>query len=74
MTSDCRVYWASHGCGLPRGHDGYHVCTDCTQAEDYDASNSKEVGVYPYYGVGTTDFYGEDANVASPRGRCWPRR
>ena len=23
----CRVYWASHGCVLPRGHEGRrHVC------------------------------------------------
>lgn len=22
----CRVYWGSHGCRLPRGHDGQHEC------------------------------------------------
>lgn len=28
MTEDrCPVSWGSHGCGLPRGHDGEHVCT-----------------------------------------------
>lgn len=27
----CPVCWGSHGCGLPEGHDGIHVCDDCSE-------------------------------------------
>lgn len=50
----CRVYWGTHGCALPRGHDGEHRC-DC-----YGEGNA--VGTAPYYGDGT-NFYGEDAEA-----------
>lgn len=25
-SDTCRVYWGSHGCSLPRGHRGVHLC------------------------------------------------
>lgn len=25
-VTECYVYWGSHGCGRPRGHDGDHEC------------------------------------------------
>lgn len=64
-ASTCRVYWGSHGCGLPRGHDGDHLCP-CALDENgillphmNDAGNGN-VGRAPYYGP-ETRFYGEDA-------------
>ena len=37
---ECRVYWGSHGCDLPRGHDGEHVCDivddECPSSEGYE--------------------------------------
>lgn len=66
MTQDCRVYWGSHGCDLPRGHDGPHLCS-CAFGEDgpmdprADApADALNVGAPPYYGP-DTKFYGEDA-------------
>lgn len=53
----CRVYWGSHGCDLPRGHDGPHIC-ECA-----DRSEPGNVGAPPYYGPDTI-FYGEDAPSA----------
>lgn len=70
MTPEkCRVYWGSHGCCLPCGHEGPHLCT-CTY-EDGDPSKpllphidddpeGGNVGRPPYYGP-ETNFYGEDA-------------
>jgi hypothetical protein len=49
----CRVYWGSHGCALPRGHDGPHLCR-CAWEDPRDS-----VGAPPYYGP-ETHFYGED--------------
>lgn len=28
LGNNCRVFWGSHGCELPRGHQGRHVCGD----------------------------------------------
>lgn len=53
----CRVYWGTHGCELPRGHDGTCVC-DC--AFEPDEPGVENVGAAPYYGPDTW-FYGEDA-------------
>lgn len=52
----CRVYWGSHGCDLPRGHDGPHVCESCWDPDDTEGY----VGRPPYYGP-ETRFWGEDA-------------
>lgn len=52
----CRVYWGSHGCCLPRGHDGTCVC-DCASGET--PAGVLNVGAAPYYGP-DTGFYGED--------------
>lgn len=66
MTDDneCRVYWGSHGCDLPRGHDPVkqpHAC-DCCECRDHDRDHEAEgcVALPPYYGPGTK-FVGEDA-------------
>ena len=56
LTTFCRVYWGSHGCDRPRGHDGPHQCDSCWDPEDTDGY----VGAWPYYGP-ETNFYGEDA-------------
>jgi hypothetical protein len=70
----CRVYWGSHACYLPRGHDGPHLCT-CAHVDDDpskpllphrddvdddDAPGAGNVGRPPYYGAHTS-FRGEDA-------------
>jgi hypothetical protein len=59
----CRVYWGSHGCKLPRGHEGPHVC-DCCDCDDHERDHDHGdwicVAAPPYYGADTR-FYGEDA-------------
>lgn len=63
----CRIYWGSHGCSLPRGHDGHHVCC-CIDPEkhwvnpEHDTEDGARcVGTWPYYGPELeTRFYGED--------------
>ena len=25
----CNTFWGSHGCDLPKGHDGVHKCDGC---------------------------------------------
>jgi hypothetical protein len=57
QSQDCRVYWGSHGCMLPRGHKGPHICT-CH--DDPPEPGVRNAGRPPYYGP-TTTFYGEDA-------------
>lgn len=53
----CRVYWGSHGCERPRGHDGPHWC-DCCDCDDHPGEGC--VGGPPYFGSDTR-FYGDDA-------------
>lgn len=57
----CRVYWGSHGCSRPAGHEGGHWC-DCCECEDHERDHKAEgcVAGPPYYGP-STRFYGEDA-------------
>lgn len=56
----CRVYWGSHGCARPRGHEGDHWC-DCCKCDDH-PSNAGCVAGPPYYGHDTR-YYGEDAEA-----------
>lgn len=62
----CRVYWGSHGCRLPRDHDGHHFC--CCRCDCHPDPNSGCVGAWPYYGP-ETNFYGEDAHVEDVEGK-----
>ena len=59
---NCRVYWASHGCDRPRGHDGPHWC-DCCDCPPGTHPHGEEgclcVAGPPYFGW-TTRFYGAD--------------
>lgn len=57
MSEKCRVYWGSHGCARPRGHEGPHLCLSC-----WDEDEDGWVGAPPYYGPATR-FYGEDAEA-----------
>lgn len=57
-TESCRVYWGSHGCERPRGHDGDHWC-DCCECADHPDEDEGCVAGPPYYGP-ETRFYGED--------------
>jgi hypothetical protein len=65
-TQSCRVYWGSHGCELPRGHEGDCVCCDepCPPGECVNAGAdcTCNVGTPPYYGP-ETRFYGEDVEA-----------
>ena len=57
----CRVYWGSHGCQLPRGHDGPCEC-GCCECDPHDEDSHEREGCvakWPYYGPETW-FYGED--------------
>lgn len=58
MEELCRVYWGSHGCRKPRGHEGDCLCL-CADERTWrdDVANA---GAPPYYGPDTR-FYGEDA-------------
>lgn len=66
-TPPCRVYWGSHGCMHPRGHDPAlpHECDCCECPEgrhpDPDAG-ALCVARPPYYGPDTR-FYGEEAEA-----------
>jgi hypothetical protein len=80
------VYWGSHGCHLPYGHTGPHLC-HCAKPnwhaylpEGYynPDTHAWNVGAPPYYGP-ETNFYGEDAETLglrshdNPQGRpAWP--
>lgn len=55
----CDVYWGSHGCHRPRGHEGPHWC-DCCNCEDHPDDDSGCVAGPPYYGDDTY-FWGDDA-------------
>lgn len=54
----CRVYWGSHGCARPRGHEGAHWC-DCCECDSHPQEGEGCVAGPPYYGPDTR-FYGED--------------
>ncbi len=52
------IYWGSHGCARPAGHDGPCWC-DCCECEDHPEPGC--VAGPPYYGPShVTNFYGED--------------
>ena len=55
----CDVYWGSHGCARPKGHEGAHWC-DCCDCESHPDEASGCVAGPPYYGADTT-FFGDDA-------------
>ena len=55
----CEVYWGSHGCARPHGHEGDHWC-DCCECDDHPADDAGCVAGPPYYGPDTR-FYGDDA-------------
>ena len=57
----CRVYWGSHGCSRPRGHEGAHWC-DCCECDDHPDHDSGCVAGPPYYGP-DTHFFGEDSDA-----------
>jgi hypothetical protein len=48
----CHVYWGSHGCDRPRGHEGAHWC-DCCRCDDHPDPCSGCVAGPPYYGPDT---------------------
>lgn len=52
----CDTYWGSHGCNLPRGHEGPCRC-DCV--DNFVWQGPGNVGGAPYYGP-ETKFYGDD--------------
>lgn len=75
----CRVYWGSHGCCLPRGHEAMGIDHFCECAWDDDGNRLPRddededgpfvnVGAPPHYGPDTS-YYGEDAEVVPGAGR-----
>jgi hypothetical protein len=67
ILTDCRVYWGSHGCRRPRGHDGPHECQCARDAHGHllprhDHEGTLNAGAEPFYGADTR-FYGEDAKT-----------
>ena len=74
----CRVYWGTHGCHLPRGHDGPHLC-DCAYDEGVDPCTRRypdgtvNVGAPPYYDLPEgTHFYGPDTTETERNGEAGP--
>jgi hypothetical protein len=66
--TQCQVYWGSHGCHLPRGHEGNHECRDPDETEPHDGVTRDGVDLrtgfqWDLYGddypVRTFDIYGE---------------
>jgi hypothetical protein len=47
----CQTYWGSHGCRLPRDHDGSHRCDDHSEID----REGRDEGGFQWY------MYGEDA-------------
>lgn len=60
----CRVYWGTHGCERPRGHDGDHWCSCCDCVNHPDPDSGCVAGP-PYYGLVDqgTRFFGEDLHA-----------
>ncbi len=59
----CDVYWGSHGCCRPHGHDGDHWC-DCCQCDDHPQNGC--VAGPPYYGP-DTNMWGDDHHLSAAR-------
>ena len=44
LRGNCRVYWGSHGCKLPRGHEGPCECDCCVcRGEHTDQPNAEHL-------------------------------
>lgn len=78
----CDTYWGSHGCDLPKGHDGPRIC-DCALMDNgeyhpdtrtyYDEPGVVNVGAPPCYGP-ETHFYGDDIPEATREAVHTPRK
>lgn len=66
MASWCNLYWGSHGCDLPPGHEGVHQCGEpdhegiCSQFEVTKEDPSDRINIegrvrYRYVGVANGD-------------------
>lgn len=56
----CQVYWGSHGCSRPRGHDGDHWCQGADESEPHHTINAAGVAPNGYQ----WDMYGDDVVVS----------
>lgn len=65
MTADCRVYWGSHGCDLPLGHEPPHVCTN----DDGPCSQATDDGEVRYWGYEMLDEWTVDPSVPPELGK-----
>lgn len=54
--ADCRVYWGSHGCEKPRGHEGEHMCGHWEDVEG-------PCSVYDWHGV---RYFRLDGTLSDP--------
>ena len=71
--ASCGVFWGSHGCDLPVGHDGQHVCSCCPGEPGHTTASSTDrvedvdgvacVGTWPYYGPDTVFFRLDDLGI-----------
>jgi hypothetical protein len=53
----CQVYWGTHGCSLPRGHDGNHYCKDPDETEPHDGITQAGADLKSGF---QWDLYGDD--------------
>jgi hypothetical protein len=63
----CDVYWGSHGCHQPRGHQGDCECDCCECGEHHPHPHWPDTSLLcvaraPYYGPDTR-FYGDDVKA-----------
>lgn len=59
----CHIFWGSHGCNLPEGHDGQHWCVSCCRPDDEAHMLRHETARPSQYGTdgcaGSWPYYGE---------------
>lgn len=60
-TPTCAVSWGSHSCCQPQGHGQEPLTCECECAEDEDEADVVNVGRWPHYGLGETNYF--DANT-----------
>lgn len=53
----CNLFWGSHGCDLPEGHKGLHVCgsNDPEGPDSYHDGIGRAI-MYNFYGGGWSDW------------------
>lgn len=46
---ECPICWGSHGCSLPRGHEGDHVCGGELGCDDRVGQDGRDASGFQWY-------------------------